>query len=323
MKPCLLAVAVFSLLPFAGFADPLSLWNDTETKAAIIEFVERVTDPESADFVPQESRVATFDNDGTLWAEKPVYFQLVYALDRLKQKAEADPSILTSDTLKAAAAGDIEAMMAGGTEGLIEVLAVSHAGMSVAAFQADVADWIENARHPGTGMAYDEMIYAPMLELLDYLEAEGFQTWIVSGGGIHFMRAFASETYGIPPERIVGSATPTRYDVVDGVPLVIKEPGIAFVDDKAGKPVGIDTHIGRRPIFVGGNSDGDFQMLEYATAGGGPALGVIVHHTDAEREFAYDREGHVGKLVKGLDEAESRGWVIIDMKRDWSRVWPE
>ncbi|WP_171180471.1 HAD family phosphatase [Ruegeria sp. HKCCD8929] len=319
----LLATAALSALPFAALADPLPSWNDTPTKAAIIAFVERVSDPNTAEFVPEEARIATFDNDGTLWGEQPLYFQLIYALDRLREKAEADPSILKSDALKAAAKGDTDTVLASGQDGLLEILNVSHSGMSVEAFQGDVADWIATARHPTTGMTYNQMIYAPMLELLDYLETSGFQTWIVSGGGIHFMRAFASETYGIPVERIIGSATPTRYEVVDGVPVIIKDPGIAFVDDKAGKPVGIDSHIGRRPIFVGGNSDGDFQMLEYATAGDGPALGVIVHHTDAEREFAYDRESHIGKLEKGLDEAEQRGWVIIDMQNDWVRIWPQ
>lgn len=323
MKRYVLAVAALSLLPFPALADPLASWNDTATKAAIIDFVERVSDPNSPDFVPEEDRIATFDNDGTLWGEQPLYFQLIYALDRLQEKAATDPSILTSDLLKAAAAGDMATVAAGGEAGLMEILNVSHSGLSVDAFQADVADWITTARHPDTNRPYNEMIYAPMLELLDYLKAEGFQTWIVSGGGIHFMRAFASETYGIPINRIVGSVTPTSYEVVDGVPVVMKGPGIAFVDDKAGKPVGIDSHIGRRPIFVGGNSDGDFQMLEYATAGDGPALGVIVHHTDADREYAYDRDSHIGKLVRGLDEADARGWVIIDMKEDWAKVWPE
>lgn len=323
MKQFALTILALFILPVSALSDPLSLWTDTETKATIIEFVDRVSDPDSPDFVSPEARIATFDNDGTLWAEQPVYFQLIYALDRLQQKAEQDPSILTSDILKAAAAGDIETVAAGGQEGLIEILNVTHSGISVEAFQADVADWIATARHPETGQPYDQMIYAPMLELLNYLEAQDFQTWIVSGGGVHFMRAFAAETYGIPINRIVGSATPTSYEVVDGVPMIIKGPGIAFVDDKEGKPVGIDRHIGRRPIFVGGNSDGDFAMLEYATAAEGPALGVIVHHTDAEREFAYDRDSHVGRLADGLDQADQRGWLLIDMKNDWAEVWPE
>ena len=303
-----------------AFADPLPSWNDTGAKARIIGFVESVTDPASPDYVPEARRIAAFDNDGTLWAEKPLYFQLIYAVDRLREAAETDPSILTSDTLRAAAEGDMEGVMAGGEEGLFEILAISHASVSVEDFQADVQDWLATARHPETGMPYDGMLYQPMLELLRYLRDEGFQTWIVSGGGIHFIRAFAGEAYKIPPWQVVGSATPTVYDTEAG-PKVLKEEGISFVDDKAGKPVGIDTHIGLRPILVGGNSDGDFQMLEFATAGEGPRLGVLIHHTDAEREFAYDRESAVGKLVRGLDEGPDRGWLIVDMAEDWGRIW--
>ena len=265
------AAIVAIALPAA--ADPLPSWADTEAKARIVDFVERVTDPASDDYVTPDARIATFDNDGTLWGEQPIYFQLIYALDRLREKAAADPSILTSDALRAGAEGDMEALAAGGMEGLVEIISVSHSGMSVEAFQDDVRDWLATATHPTTGMPYDTMVYQPMLELLRYLRDEDFQTWIVSGGGIHFVRAFAADAYGIPPEQVVGSSTPSRYEVVDGVPTVIKEPGIAFVDDKAGKPVGIDTHIGQRPIFVGGNSDGDFEMLEYATSGDGPAFG--------------------------------------------------
>jgi phosphoserine phosphatase len=211
-------------------------------------------------------------------------------------------------------------MLAGGMEGLMEVMAVSHSGMSVEAFQDDVRDWLGTAVHPETGMLYGEMVYQPMLELLAYLRDEGFQTWIVSGGGVHFVRAFAEETYGIPPEQVLGSATPTEYDADNG--SIVKRPGIAFVDDKAGKPVGIDSRIGRRPILAVGNSDGDFEMLEYAMAGEGPRFAMILHHTDAEREFAYDRDGHVGSLVRGLDEGPGRGWLIIDMAADWRLVWP-
>ncbi|MEM1235714.1 MAG: HAD family hydrolase [Pseudomonadota bacterium] len=311
--------ALLSVAGLATYADPLPSWSDTATKDAIIDFVEAVTDPMSADYVTPDARIAVFDNDGTLWAEKPLYFQLIYAVERLQQKAEADPSILTSDVLKAAAEGDFETVAAGGAEGLGEILAVSHAGMSVEAFQADVRDWLETARHPATGQRYDEMVYQPMLELLSYLRDEGFQTWIVSGGGVHFVRAFAEAAYNIPPEQVLGSATPTEY--VDGE--VVKLPGIEFVDDKAGKPVGIDSRIGRLPIIAGGNSDGDFQMLEYTTGGDGARLGLLVHHTDADREFAYDRDGHVGVLNRGLDEGPDRGWLIVDMASDWTKVWPE
>lgn len=321
MKLTILSAALMLAVPFASAAaDPLPSWAETDTKAAIIEFVDRVTDPASPDYVTPAARIATFDNDGTLWAEQPVYFQLIYAIDRLQEKAEADPSILTSDVLTAAAEGDMEGMLAGGEEGLLEVLAVSHSGMSVEAFQADVADWLGSATHPTKEMLYRDMVYQPMLELLSYLRDEGFQTWIVSGGGVHFIRAFGEATYGIPPEQVVGSATPTEYD--EATQEVIKQPGIEFVDDKAGKPVGIDSRIGRRPIFASGNSDGDFQMLEYTMAGDGPRFAMILHHTDAEREFAYDRESHVGRLERGLDEGPDRGWVIIDMAQDWEQVWP-
>ncbi len=281
-----------------------------------------MTDPASDTYVTPADRVAVFDNDGTLWAEQPVYFQLFFALDRLAALAEADPSILTSDTLKAAAEGNLEAALAGGEEALLEIVTASHSGLSVDEFQAAVSDWLDTARHPVTGRAYDEMTYQPMLELLGYLRDEDFATYIVSGGGIHFMRAFAEEVYGIPPENVIGSAGKTSYEVIDGVPTIVKDPGIAFIDDKAGKPVGIDTHIGKRPILVAGNSDGDFEMLEWATAGEGPRLGMIVHHTDAAREWAYDRDSHVGRLARGLDEGPGRGWLIIDMAEDWERVWP-
>lgn len=300
-------------------ADPLPSWAETENKAAIVAFVDSVTDPGSPEYVTASDRIAVFDNDGTLWAEQPVYFQLIYALDRLKQKADVDPSILTSDILKAAAEGDMDAVAAGGNDALLEILAISHSGMSVTAFQDDVRAWLDTARHPTTGMRYDRMIYQPMLELLSYLRDEGFQTWIVSGGGVHFIRAFAEEAYNIPPEQVVGSAGPTEY--VDGD--VMKLPGVDFIDDKEGKPVGIDSRIGKRPIIAGGNSDGDFAMLEYTTGGDGPRLGILVHHTDAEREFAYDREGHIGVLNRGLDEGPDRGWVIVDMTGDWEQVWPE
>lgn len=303
-------------------ADPLPSWTETATKAAIIDFVEGVTTPGSADYVTPADRIAVFDNDGTLWAEQPVYFQLIYALDRLKKKAGADPSILTSDTLKAAAAGDIAGMMAGGTEGLMEVLAVSHSGLSVEDFQADVRDWLATARHPTTGMPYDSMVYQPMLELLAYLRDEGFQTWIVSGGGIHFVRTFADEAYGIPPEQVLGSATPSEYRVIDGVPTIVKQPGIDFLDDGDGKPVGIDSRIGKRPIFAAGISDGDFQMLEYTMAGEGARIAMLVHHSDAAREWAYDRDSHIGRLDRGLNEGPDRGWLIVDMALNWERIWP-
>ncbi|MEM7743086.1 MAG: HAD family hydrolase [Pseudomonadota bacterium] len=306
----------------AAWADPLPSWNETDAKKRIIEFVTSVTDAGADTYVTPADRVAVFDNDGTLWGEQPFYFQALYAFDRIARMGAEDPSILTSDVLRAAAAGDMKGALAEGEEGLLEIVSVSHSGLSVDAFQEDVRDWLERSRHPSTDMRYDEMVYQPMLELLSYLRDQGFKTFIVSGGGVHFMRAFAEEAYNIPPEQVIGSQLETSYQVVDGVPTVVKEPGIAFVDDKGGKPVGIDAKIGKRPIFVGGNSDGDFEMLEWSTAGDGPRFGLIVHHTDADREFAYDRDSHVGKLMRGLDEGPDRGWLIVDMKEDWSQVWP-
>lgn len=318
----LAAALAFGIIASSALADPLPSWNDGDAKARIIGFVDSVTDPASADYVTPSDRIAVFDNDGTLWAEKPVYFQFIFALDRLRDLAAADPSILTSDTLKAAAEGDLDAVLAGGEAALLEIVTVSHSGLSVDAFIEEVSGWLDTARHPVTGRAYDQMTYQPMLELMRYLRDEDFATYIVLGGGIHFMRAFADEIYGIPTGNVIGSAGKTSYAVIDGAPTILKDPGIAFVDDKEGKPLGIDTHIGKRPIFVAGNSDGDFQMLEWATTGEGPRFGMIVHHTDAEREWAYDRNSHVGQLARGLDEGPDRGWLIVDMAEDWSRVWP-
>ncbi|MEP2783962.1 MAG: HAD family hydrolase [Pseudoruegeria sp.] len=308
------------LLPNALLADPLPSWNDTETKSRIIDFVETVTDPTSPHYVTPADRIATFDNDGNLWAEQPVYFQLIFAIDRVAQLAEADPSIATSDAMKAAAAKDYKAVIATGKEGLIEVLSASHSGDSET-YIAAVSDWLETATHPKTGLLYRDMTYQPMVELLRYLRDEDFETFIVSGGGIHFIRAYANAAYGIPTQNVVGSQTVTTYDVIDGKPVIVKEPQIFFNDDKGGKPIGIDNHIGKRPIFASGNSDGDYQMLEYTTAGNGLRLGVLLHHTDGEREFAYDREGHIGVLNKGLDEAEDKGWLVIDMENDWGRIF--
>ncbi|SDI75152.1 HAD family hydrolase [Alloyangia pacifica] len=318
----LTATTCLTLLAVAAYADPLPSWNDTEAKSAIIEFVETVTDPASEDFVPQADRIATFDNDGCLWAEQPVYFQLLYAIDVLKEKAGSDPSILTSDALKAGAEGDLEGILAGGMEGLLEVINVSHSGVTVEDFQSSAGAWLESAVHPSTEMPFGEMIYQPMLELLAYLRDEGFATYIVSGGGIDFIRAFAEDTYGIPPWQVVGTEGDTTYAADGDAPTLIKNGGITFLDDKEGKPVGIVRHIGQRPIFAAGNSDGDFQMLEYTTAGDGARFGMLVHHTDADREFAYDRDSHVGQLARGLDEGEDRGWLIVDMAQDWSKVWP-
>jgi phosphoserine phosphatase len=318
-----LAAAALIAMPVVALADPLPSWNDGDAKAAIIEFVESVTEEDADTFVPQDDRIAVFDNDGTLWSEQPVYFQGLYALDILREKAAADPSILTSDVLTAANEGDMEGMMAGGMEGLVEILNVSHADITPDDFKASAHEWLTTATHPTSGLTYADMTYQPMLELLSYLRDEDFQTYIVSGGGIDFIRAISDEAYGIPPAQVVGSEGNTTYAVSDdGTPTITKDGGISFIDDKEGKPVGIMRHIGQRPIFAAGNSDGDFAMLEWTTAGDGPRFGMLVHHTDAEREFAYDREGHIGVLDRGLDEAGDRGWLVVDIAEDWEQVWP-
>jgi phosphoserine phosphatase len=303
--------------------DPLPSWNEGTAKQRIRDFVSRVTEQRSPDFVPEPERIATFDNDGTLWAEQPAYFQLFFAIDRVKALAADHPEWKTTQPFQAVLEGDMKALAAGGEHGLLELVMATHAGTTTAEFEAIVKDWLATARHPTTGKPYTEMVYQPMLELLNYLRANGFKTYIVSGGGIEFMRPWTEKVYGIPPEQVVGSSIETAYEVRGGVPVLVRQPKIDFVDDKEGKPVGINAHIGRRPILAFGNSDGDFQMLEWTTAGDGARLGVYIHHTDAEREWAYDRDSHIGRLDRGLDEAAHRGWVVVDMQEDWSRVFPE
>lgn len=320
MRTAVIAALVY-LAPNTLMADPLPSWVNSGTKDQIIEFVSAVTTPEDPDYVPPSDRIAVFDNDGTLWAEQPVYFQLIFAMDRLAELAEQDASILTTPTLQAAAQGDLTTVLQGGHDALIEVINASHSGTSVEDFKAAVAGWLANARHPDTDLPYDQMTYQPMVELLRYLRDEEFKTYIVSGGGLHFMRVFAEDAYGIPPEQVLGTYANTTYEQVDGTPTVIKAPGIAFIDDKEGKPINIERTIGKRPILAGGNSDGDFAMIEWTTAGEGPRLGVLIHHTDAQREWAYDRESPIGKLVDGLDKGPDMGWVIVDMAQDWSRIY--
>lgn len=319
----LIATLLALSLSSAALAEELPSWNDGPAKAAVVDFVGRVTAEGGMDFVPAADRIAVFDNDGTLWSEQPLYFQLLFALDRSKQLAAADPSWAKSPALQAAAAGDAEAVLSGGEEALLEVVAATHSGTTVEDFTAGVADWIAQAKHPETGRLYTQMVYQPMLELLDYLRANDFDVYIVSGGGVDFMRAFAEEAYGVPPENVIGSMGKARYEIVDGVPQVLKDPGIAFIDDKGGKPVAIARHIGRRPIFVGGNSDGDLAMAQWSMAGGGPRFALFVHHTDGAREVAYDRESHIGKFDRALDEAQAKGWTLIDMAKDWKVLWPE
>lgn len=316
-------VCAVALFPLSAFADPLPSWHEGATKTRIIAFVNSVTDPGSADFVPREARIATFDNDGNLWAEQPVYFQLVFAMDYLAERSKTDPDLLSSDILKAAAEGDLETVLAGGKDALLEVVAASHSGITIDAFIAAAGDWLRTAHHPKTGRLYIEHAYQPMLELLTYLRDEGFETFIVSGGGLHFIRAFADEVYGIPPQNVVGSVGESSYEVIDGVPTLLKSPGIAFVDDGDGKPIGIDRSIGRKPIFASGNSDGDFSMLEWTASGDGPHLSLLLHHTDDEREWAYDRDSAVGHLDRGLDDGPDLGWLIVDMKSDWDVVFSD
>jgi phosphoglycolate phosphatase-like HAD superfamily hydrolase len=300
----------------------LPSWNDGPSKQAIMDFVTRTTTQGSADFVEPAERIAVFDNDGTLWAEQPAYFQLLFAIDRVKAMAKDHPEWQDQQPFKSAISGDMEALLASGKEGLMKILAASHTGMTTDEFADSVRQWLDTARHPTTGKKYSEMVYKPMLELLEYLRANGYKTFIVSGGGIDFMRVFAEEVYGIPPEQVVGTSVAATYEVRDGVPVLIKQPEGLFVDDKEGKPVGIHHHIGRRPVFAAGNSDGDFQMLEYTTSGDGPRLAMIVHHTDADREWAYDRDSHIGQLVRGLDEADERGWVVVDIAGEWKAIYP-
>jgi phosphoglycolate phosphatase-like HAD superfamily hydrolase len=321
MKPLLFSLSLLIATATSVSADPLPSWGETDARTRLIGFVGAVTDPSLDSYVPPSERIAVFDNDGTLWAEQPIYVQLGFAVDDVARRGAADPSVLTSDALKAAAAGDLDALMKTGKQGLSEVMMLSHAGMTTDAYAQNVAAWLKTARHPTTGMAYDQMTYQPMVELLSYLRDEGFSTYIVSGGGVQFMRVFAEHAYGIPPEQVIGSSLKTTYQVGDNGPEIIKDGELFFNDDKEGKPLAIDRHIGRRPILAAGNSDGDFQMLEYTTAGDGLRLGMLIHHTDAAREWAYDREGHIGVLNRGLDEAADRGWLLVDMARDWDRIY--
>lgn len=302
--------------------DPLPSWNDGPTKEAIVGFVEKVTEEGGPDYVRPEDRIATFDNDGTLWAEKPVYFQLLFAMDRVKQLAPEHPEWKDKQPFNAAIEGDMKTLAASGLKGIAELVMASHAGMSPAEFQKIAGDWLATAKHPRFKRPYTDLVYQPMLELLSYLRDNGFTTYIVSGGGIEFVRNFSESKYGIPPAQVVGSSIKTKYEVVDGVPTLIRLPEMNFINDKDGKPVGINQYIGQRPIFASGNSDGDYQMLEWTTAGEGPRFGLILHHTDAEREYAYDRDSSVGRLNKALDDAPSKGWVVIDMKKDWKTVFP-
>jgi len=308
----------------AAFAqsDPLPSWNDGTVKKSITDFVARVTTPGNADFVPSEQRIATFDNDGTLWCEQPMYFQVVFAFDEIKRTASQHPEWRRKQPFKALLDHDMPTLALSGEKGLLEIVAATHTGMTTEDFSKTVLDWISTAQHPRFKRPYIDLTYWPMQELLRFLRANGFKTFIVSGGGIEFMRPWTERIYGVPPEQVVGSSGVVKFEMgADGKPVLMKLPQVEFVDDGPGKPVGINRFIGRRPIFAFGNSDGDQQMLEWTAAGGGTRFMGLVHHTDAEREYAYDRQSHVGKLDKALDEANARGWTVVDMKRDWKKVF--
>lgn len=314
-------LAVLCLTSLSLAQQSLSSWNDGKTRQAIEAFVERVTTPGSADFVPPAERIAVFDNDGTLWSEQPMYVQLAFVIDRVKAMAPEHPEWKDRAPFNAVLTGDFKALAAAGERGLMELVLATHAGMTADEFEQVVKDWIATAKHPVYQRPYTECVYQPMRELLEYLRANEFKTFIVSGGGIEFMRPWSEAVYGIPPEQVIGSSIKLKYEVRDGRPVLLRLPEIDFIDDKAGKPVGIHRQIGRRPIFAAGNSDGDFEMLEYTTAGAGPRFGLLLHHTDGQREVAYDRTSHFGRLDRGLNDAAAKGWVLIDMKQDWREVF--
>lgn len=302
--------------------DPLPSWNEGATKSAIVAFVDKVTDPKSPDFVEIEDRIATFDNDGNLWAEQPLYFQLIYAMERVKAIADEHPEWKTTQPFQAVLEDDKAALIASGKKGLLELVMASHTGMTAEEFNKTIGDWLASSKHPKTNQPYNHMVYQPMLELLDYLRANEFKTFIVSGGGIDFLRVWAPEAYGIPSDQIVGSSLKASFEYENGKASIRKEPAINFIDDHDGKPIGIHQHIGKRPIFASGNSDGDLEMMQYTDGNSLPSFMLYLHHTDAEREWAYDRDSHIGKLDKGLQEASEKGWTVIDMKNDWNIIFP-
>jgi phosphoserine phosphatase len=322
-------ILIASLVPVALLAwqaaaqiDPLPSWTEGDAKKSVMQFVGRVTKKGSPDFVPPMERIAVFDNDGTLWAEQPVYFQGQFVMDRVHALAPQYPDWKEKQPYKAVLENDLKALAASGQKGLLELVMATHAGMTTEEFDRIVKDWLATARHPKFKRPYADLVYQPMLELLAFLRANDFRTFIASGGGVEFLRAFCDARYGIPPEQVIGSSIVTRYEVHDGRPALVREPKLDFIDDGEGKPVGINKFIGRRPIAAFGNSDGDFQMLEWVTAGTGPRFGLIVHHDDAVREFAYDRASAVGKLDRGLAEAPKRGWTVVSMTSDWKRIFP-
>jgi haloacid dehalogenase-like hydrolase len=317
-----LACLVLFMTTAAQAADPLPSWNEGTAKQSIVDFVGKVTKPGSSDFVPAEERIATFDNDGTLWCEQPMYFQLLFALDRVKVLAAQHPEWKTKKPFASLLKGDVKGALAGGERAMLEIIVVTHAGMTTAEFEQIVKDWIATAKHPKFKRPYTECVYQPMVELLAYLRANGFKTFIVSGGGIEFMRPWTEKVYGIQPEQVVGSSIKTKYEWRDGKPVLMRLPEMNFIDDKTGKPVGINSHIGRRPIAAFGNSDGDQQMLEWTQAGSGARLMMLVHHDDAVREFAYGAESKIGTFSDALmAEAKKNSWTVISMKDDWKKIF--
>jgi phosphoglycolate phosphatase-like HAD superfamily hydrolase len=311
--------------------DPLPSWNDGAAKRAILDFVKCATNPDCIDFIPPAERIATFDNDGTLWSEQPVYFQFAFAIDRVKALADKHLEWKDQEPFSFVLKGDMKALGVSGEKGLLQIIAATHAGMTTDEFAATVKEWLATARHPRFKRPYNELVFQPMLELLAYLRANGFKTYIVSGGGVEFMRPWTAKTYGIPPEQVVGSSGKLKYELKDGEPVLLKLPEVNFIDDKAGKPIGIEQYIGRRPVAAFGNSDGDYEMLRWATSSMRSAprkdtdykrFGLIVHHTDAEREWAYDHPSPIGQLERALNEAQDRGWTVVDMKRDWKVIYP-
>lgn len=317
----ILAIGAF-IAPLVRAADLLVSWNDSSSKKEIISFVEKIAQP-GPDFVPLSERIAVFDNDGTLWGEQPMYFQAFFIFDRIKALAPEHPEWQKKEPFASVLKGDVKKAMAGGEQSLLEMAMATHAGMTTEEFEKIVTDWITTARHPVTKKLYTEMVYQPMLELLGYLRDHGFKTFIVSGGGIEFMRPWAGRVYGIPPEQIIGSSIKTKFEIRDGKPVIVRLPELNFIDDKAGKPAAIQHHIGRRPLAAFGNSDGDLQMLQWTASGAGPRFCLYVHHDDAARESAYDRDSPIGKLDKGLSEAAAKGWTVVSMKDDWKAIYPK
>jgi phosphoglycolate phosphatase-like HAD superfamily hydrolase len=328
VKRVVLTVFAFGFaLAFAGLAmaqtaDPLPSWNAGAAKQAILHFVTDVSSVGGAKFVPPAERIAVFDNDGTLWAEHPMYFQLAFALDRVKALSPRHPEWKGQEPFASLLNGDLKGALAGGEPAIFQIVMATHTGLTTEEFERVVRDWTATARHPKTGRLYTEMVYQPMLELLALLRANSFKTFIVSGGGVDFMRVFSEQVYGIPPEQVIGSSGKLKFEMQGGKPVLVKLPEIDFIDDKAGKPVGIQQHIGRRPIAAFGNSDGDLEMLQYTTAGPGTRFALIVHHTDAGREWAYDRQSPIGRVDKALDEAQANDWTVVDMRQDWKIIYP-